>query len=325
MRILPKYSIDAETVDLLAKIEAIRIYFSSIDIPFEVKSKIKRASILASSLYSARIEGNPLELDELGRTGDKIRKKEIFNILAGIGEVEKLKKGDKIESKLMLRLHKLVMAGVGAEAGLFRKDSGAIFNQAGVAVYLPPPPFKIKKLMESLYKYINSDKERFFLIGAFIAHLRFEKIHPFLDGNGRVGRLLIQAILRVKGYDSGFVVALEEYIDEHRDSYYYYLDIGYKKPDKYLKFMLTAFLKQLEKIKVQIEELDKKEELLLPLRQEEIYLIISDHKMASFDFIKRRFGQVPARTLRYDLKKLVDCGLIIKIGVTKGSLYKVKE
>jgi len=71
--------------------------------------------------------------------------------------------------------------------------------------------------------------------------------------------------------------------------------------------------------------MSKKETFFLPLRQEEIFNIIKDHAVVSFDFIRRRFLKIPERTLRYDLKKLGDLGLIIKIGKTKGCIYRIKE
>ena len=87
--------------------------------------------------------------------------------------------------------------------------------------------------------------------------------------------------------------------------------------------MLTAFLKESEELKKQIESAQSGKEILLPPRQEEIYLIIKEHKVVTFDNIRRRFLKVPERTLRYDLKKLVDKGLTIKIGQTRGSYYKI--
>jgi len=88
--------------------------------------------------------------------------------------------------------------------------------------------------------------------------------------------------------------------------------------------MLNAFCTQAEKIKVEVEkELNKKNIVHLPPRQEEIFNIIKNHKTVSFDFIKRRFLKVPERTLRYDLKKLCDRGMVIKIGKTRGSFYKL--
>ncbi len=88
--------------------------------------------------------------------------------------------------------------------------------------------------------------------------------------------------------------------------------------------MLTAFISQLEEMKkIVFEEMNKKELSLLPPRQDEILNIIRDHNIVSFDFIKRRFLKVPERTLRYDLKKLVEKKYIIKIGKTRGSFYKI--
>jgi len=69
------------------------------------------------------------------------------------------------------------------------------------------------------------------------------------------------------------------------------------------------------------EEMGKEQHLLTP-RQEEIYNIIKDHNIISFDEIKRRFLKVPPRTLSYDLKKLINKKLVIKIGKTKGTYYK---
>lgn len=71
-----------------------------------------------------------------------------------------------------------------------------------------------------------------------------------------------------------------------------------------------------------IEDFDStRQRAMLPPRQEEIYNIIKDHKIISFDIIRRRFLKVPERTLRYDLKKLQDKNLVKKIGSTKGSFY----
>lgn len=67
------------------------------------------------------------------------------------------------------------------------------------------------------------------------------------------------------------------------------------------------------------------ETILLPPRQEELYYVIRDHNMVSFDFLRRRFLKIPPRTLRYDLKKLSDKGFIVKIGKTKGSFYNINK
>lgn len=327
MKIPPQYKISPDILALIAKIEANRIFLSSVPIPGLIKEKIQRISLLKSSLYSARIEGNPLTVEDLEITSDKRKKIEVFNILSAIKFIQK-EANDKnlLSKKDILNLHKLVMKDLDAYAGRLRNEMGAIYNQAGIAVYMSPPPNQTSFFLDKLLEYINSGEEKFPIITAFIAHLVFEKIHPFIDGNGRVGRLLISDILVKKKWRFKINIVLEEFLDEHKESYYYYLDIGFKEPEQYLLFMLDAFWQQSEKIKSQmIRQSREKIEILLPPRQEEIYHIIREHKMVSFDTIKRRFLKVPGRTLRYDLKKLLDKGLLLKVGSTKGTYYSFNE
>lgn len=326
MKIPPQYTITPEILEMIVKIEANRIFLNSISIKPEIKEKIQRVSILKSSLYSARIEGNPLTIESVEVTDEKRQKLEVFNILSAYKFIEKdAKKEIKVNKEDILNLHNLVMKDLVSEAGCWRGEMGAIFNQAGVAVYVSPLPGQITGLMDDLIAYINSDKEKFPLITAFMAHLLFEKIHAFIDGNGRVGRLLIFIILQKKMWQFSLSIVLEEYLDAHKEDYYYYLDIGLKEPERYLLFMLEAFWSQTEKVKSQVEEESGKTPgVILPPRQDEIYNILRDHKVTSFDTIRRRFLKVPERTLRYDLKKLQEKGLVVKTGNTKGTFYSCK-
>lgn len=300
------------------------MYFSSLNLSPNLKERITRVSLLKSSLFSARIEGNLLELSDFD-SGNKedLKKLEIFNITDGINLINsKVKKG-KLKKDLLLNLHACILQNLSPDAGCFREEASAIFNQAGIPIYINPKASDIHSFLKKMFLYINSEKEKFPIITAFITHLIFEKIHPFLDGNGRVGRLLIQATLKAKGWNVGFTIPFEEYLDEHKNEYYFHLDKGFKETNEYLIFMLEAFLSQLEKIKVQIEEEKEKKEPFLPPRQEEILNIIKDQKVVSFDMIRRRFLKIPERTLRYDLKKLVGNGLVETSGQTKGRYYRI--
>lgn len=326
MKIPPNYKITSEILSLISRVDTNLMYLSSLSIPKELKQKIQRISLLKSSLFSARIEGNPLTLEVVNKGGtDKEKNKEVFNILKANKFLEKkIKNNFEINKKFIYDLHSLVMTGELEETKNFRHEMGAIFNQAGVAVYLSPPPTQINSLIDQLINYINSNIEKFPLICALVSHLVFEKIHPFVDGNGRVGRLLIFSILKAKGYADGYLISFEKYLDENKSDYYYFLDQGFKNTEEYLIFMLNSFLKESEELKKKIESVKNGKEKLLPPRQAEIYLIIKEHTVISFDNIRRRFLKVPERTLRYDLKKLVDKGLTIKIGQTRGSYYKIK-
>ncbi len=326
MKIPPNYIITLEILEQIAKIEANIIYLSSLNVSSLIKEKIQRKSILKSSLFSARIEGNPLTLDDIDRNDESVEKKEIINISKAAEFInKKIRAKTKITKRTILNLHSVVMKNISSGAGKFRHEVSAIFNQAGIAIYITPPPNQVLTLLDQMLKYANSNTERFPLINAFVSHLVFEKIHPFIDGNGRVGRLLVDAILKSKYNNYNFSVPFEECLDDHKEEYYYYLDSGLSKTEDYLLFMLKTFYEQTEKLKEDFNrELNKRETLFLPPRQEEIFNIIKDQNIVSFDTVRRRFLKVPDRTLRYDLKKLLDKGLILKIGTTKGVYYKSK-
>lgn len=326
MRIPPSYVLTGEMIVHIAQIESQRIHFASLNLQKPLREKIQRVSLLKSSLYSARIEGNPLEFADIesGYTKSQ-RKLEVFNIIEAIKFIDgNVKRGD-ITKDLLLRLHALSLKDISPDGGNFRHEVSAIFNQAGVAVYMPPAPSAISKLLDSLLSFVNSNSEKFPIIAAFVAHLIFEKIHPFLDGNGRVGRLLIAAILKARGWNFAFTVPFEEYLDNHKDDYYFYLDKGMENTNDYLLFMLEGFEQQIQVVKAHIgQELARDQKVFLPPRQEEIYNIICDHKVVSFDMIRRRFTRVPERTLRWDLKKLLDRKFIEKSGETRGRYYRAK-
>lgn len=325
MFIPPKYILTPKISQLLQSIEASREIINAITIPPEVEINIRRQSTLKSSLFSARIEGNTLTLDDINRSSSKDQKKvEVFNILKATNWIYQRKFKD-LSLKDILELHRLCLDGLAnkEDLGKFRTNLEAIFNSAEIAIYLPPRPGQVIPLLKRLIRYINSSKEPFVPIRASLAHYTFEKIHPFLDGNGRVGRLLIQAVLQKGGYGMKGLLAMEEYLDNHRIQYYRGLEDTEKDVTDYLEFILETITKASEDAKKEVLEKQKAEnqDLLLP-RRAEIFNIIKDHRLVDFDFIRRRFIGVNERTLRYDLKKLQETGLIKKRGATKGVWYE---
>jgi Fic family protein len=180
-------------------------------------------------------------------------------------------------------------------------------------------------LLDALCVYANTTKDAS-PVTAGVAHIWFEKIHPFLDGNGRAGRLLSSYILKKGGYDFSGLVPFEQYLDEHRDDYYYFLGRDRQDVTEFVEFYLTALLSQARvslKAAHEAGEPDKYAHLLP--RRAEIMRIIEDHKVISFDFLARRFRAIPTRTLHYDLSQLTQAGLVQKMGSTRGVVYTVKE
>jgi len=328
MLIPPIYRFTSKIAKLLSSIEASKEVIRSFEILPEIEQNLRRQSVLKSSLYSARIEGNTLVLEDIKTLSSQNRMKlEISNILKA---KKYILKGSikKITSNEILKIHEIVMNGLTDKKnhGKYRTDMEAIFNSAGVAIFMPPPPRHVKKLIQKLIIYTQSQKEKFVPIKAVLVHFTFEKIHPFLDGNGRTGRLVMEHVLTSEGYNPKGLLNIDEYLDNHRSLYYRMLEEPEKDCTEYLEFMLYAMSQVLEDAKhtvLQKKSYDQSD-LLLP-RHGEILKIIEEQKFVKFDTIKRRFSKVNERTLRYDLKKLIDRSLILKLGTTKGVYYKANN
>jgi Fic family protein len=327
MLIPPKYFLTPNISKLLSRIEADKEVIDSISIPPEIELNIRRKSTLKSSVYSARIEGNSTILDEYPTLSPKDKKRiEINNILKAINWIQERSKR-AITTKDILTIHDIVMKNIDfEEAGKFRQKHEGIFTTSGTVIYHAPPPSLVSKLIERTLNYSNSSKEQFVVVKAILSHYIFEKIHPFTDGSGRVGRLLTLLILSREGYGFKGILPFEEKIDKRRETYYKMLEEPERDVTSYLEFMLEILVDAADETKSMI--LDKRKiesfDLLLP-RRAEILAIIKDHKLVNFDFIKRRFQNINERTLRFDLQQLAKGGFIQKLGSTRGVYYKPKN
>lgn len=126
-----------------------------------------------------------------------------------------------VTSRVLLKTHAILMAsGEGDKftPGQYRKQS------VRVGSLVPPPAPEIPKLMTDLEKYINNSSELPALIRAGLVHIQFETIHPFLDGNGRIGRLLIVLMLIESGLLSSPILYPSYYFKKHHAEYYQKLD-----------------------------------------------------------------------------------------------------
>ena len=314
---------------LLIELEALRIIFDRLTILPQIEENLRRESLLKSALFSARVEGNPLSLEKVKFTSetertDDLKKLEVFNLLRAYRYIRSPKAPKKLNLVFIKKIHQIAMKNISAETGKWRTEPWAIFNQAGVAIYLAPAPFRLVKLMEEFVQMGKSMKEEIPIKAAILQFL-FEKIHPFADGNGRVGRLISTYFLNSGNYGFRNLVSVEEMIDKNRENYYQVLE-----PSVETTFFVEFFLESLvEQAKSVLDKLgEKKEELpedfLLP-RRREILEIIKDHPYSSFDFLSRRFSSINPKTLHYDLKQLQEKGFIIKAGKTRGVKYKVRE
>lgn len=144
-----------------------------------------------------------------------------------------------IVSRVILSAHKILMSGGDcqkANPGQYRKQ------QVKVGKLTPPPANKIEELIADLEKFINNDNSLPALIKAGLAHVQFETIHPFLDGNGRIGRLLIVLMLIQEKVIHAPILYPSTYFKKHHAKYYEKLDLVRTKGDfeGWIKFYLKA-------------------------------------------------------------------------------------
>jgi len=324
MEIPLHYDLTPEMVDLIAKIEVGKTILENVLISPRLSLDIRKQSLLKSSLFSAKIEGNKLEisgLEDLKRLKtDSLERMEVENILSALSFIDK-NPGRQVDLDYVLHLHGMVMKKLISDSGSLRKVPSVIFNQSGFPVYVGPPPSQIPVLLQSLVSYINRKSNENVLIKASLVHMSFEKIHPFLDGNGRVGRLLLEAILLNGGYGFNRYLSIEETLNERKEEYYLYLDRN--DATGLIEFILKVILTQVQGVIDTVNRKETSEDLLLP-RRKEILEIIRDQRTVSLDALWRRFYRVSPRMIRYDLKKLEQSGYIIKLGTTRGAAYKIK-
>ncbi len=154
---------------------------------------------------------------------------EVSNYVAAMEHgFKRLKEGLPLSLRLIREIHQTLLSrgrGSDKQAGEFRRSQNWIGGtRPGNAKFVPPPPEKVMELLGELEKFLHDDKTKLpTLIKAALVHAQFETIHPFLDGNGRLGRLLITFILCVEGILIKPLLYLSLFFKEHRQQYYEHL------------------------------------------------------------------------------------------------------
>lgn len=195
------------------------------------------AYVRREAVLSSQIEGTQSTLDQLllfeieeapGVPLDDVA--EVSNYVAALNHgMERLRKGFPLSNRLIREMHSLLLkSGRGEEKapGQFRRSQNWIGGtRPGNAHFVPPPPDQVADCMASLEKYLHDEGNPYpAIIKAALAHAQFETIHPFLDGNGRMGRLLIAFILHHDRLLTQPLLYLSLYFKQHRAEYYRLLD-----------------------------------------------------------------------------------------------------
>lgn len=239
---------------------------------------IQRSFETKEAVLSSRIEGTQATFDEVlmfdaedmkTEENEKERDyKEISNYRLAIARGKEFLEKRPMAENLIKDLHKILLDSVRGRSkapGEIRKiqvfigPRGATIDQA---TFIPPEPQYISALFSNFEKYIHSEDVIDPLVQIAIAHYQFEAIHPFMDGNGRVGRLLIPLFLYYKKVTAYPNIYISEFLEENRDAYYELLRSVSGKGDwiPWIKFFLEAIQIQtaatMSKV-AKIEELHK--------------------------------------------------------------------
>lgn len=153
---------------------------------------------------------------------------EVSNYIAAMQHgLKRLHDGFPLSLRLIKEMHAMLLAkgrGAGKSPGEFRRTQNWIGgSRPGNARFVPPPPEQVMPLMGDLEKFMHDPRRLPLLVKAALVHVQFETIHPFLDGNGRLGRLLITLLLCSEGALSEPILYLSLYLKTHRNDYYEHL------------------------------------------------------------------------------------------------------
>jgi Fic family protein len=154
---------------------------------------------------------------------------EVSNYLAAMQHgLERLRQPFPLSLRLLREIHAILLrSGRGQEKqpGEFRRQQNWVGGtRPGNALYVPPPAPEMLDALDAFEKFLHGDAQRLpVLIQAALLHAQFETIHPFLDGNGRLGRLLITLLLVERGVMREPLLYLSLYLKQHRDAYFNHL------------------------------------------------------------------------------------------------------
>ena len=243
----PPFTVSAKAINLIAKISS-QLERYAIRMEQEDTLRLRRANRIKTIHSSLAIEGNTLSEGEVQAVleGKKVVAplKEIQEVKNAIKTYELYPKLNPFSIQDLLLAHGTMMSGLVDEAGMFRKGGVGVFD-GDKPIHIAPPADRVRDLMSDLFGWLENADDHL-LIRSCVFHYEFEFIHPFADGNGRIGRLWQSLILgRLNPIFEHLPV--ENMVYSNQQAYYHAInrssDLGDSGP--FIDFMLEEILNAL--------------------------------------------------------------------------------
>lgn len=288
-----------------------------------------KAYVIKEALLSSEIEGIHTTLMDVftqALDDSQINKNTqlVLNYTKALDVAINMRKqeGMPLVTRVILAAHRVLMSvgeGDRADPGQFRKQS------VRVGKLIPPPATEISKLIQSLEQYMNEESSLPPLIRAGLAHVQFETIHPFLDGNGRIGRMLIVLMLMNDGILNNPILYPSYYFKKHHMEYYQRLDCVRTEGDfegwinYYLKGIRDSAIDahhratEIESLEKKIHEILKTDPVFIKMRETTALIVNNLFKqpITSITDISKSIGKA-YNTVHHILEALRSTGLIEK-------------
>ena len=314
----PPYEITSSILKLITSIsEKIgEVNANLLDKPSPKLRKQNRIKTIHSSL---KIEGNTLTEEQITALLENKRvigpKKDVVEVLNAIKIYENLKEYKPSHEKSFLKAHQNLMEGLIVNTGKYRNQSVGIVKGSRVE-HLAPPFKNVLYLMKDLFQYLKESDE-IELIKSCVFHYEMEFIHPFLDGNGRMGRLW-QTLILMEKYPIFEFLPFETLISNDQEKYYKALAESDKsgKSTKFIEYMLNVIDNSIsELLNYNNRTLSEKDRL-------EYFVSLNKTEFTRKDYMDI-FKDISSATASRDLKKGVELNLFKKTGERNKTTYQI--
>jgi Fic family protein len=233
MSFSPHFSITNKIAQALTTIERARGFLEAAQLSDHWIKHMQNKALILEAHHTTHIEGTQLTFDQSEKIlagfnvpdTDNNDVQELLNYRKAFELVsQSIDDNNHITEAIVREIHKRLVSDVRGDAaapGEYRKIQNYVVNsKTGEAIYTSPPAYEVPIMMAELVRWINNEYEINPILIAGMAQFQFVHIHPFLDGNGRTGRLLSTLCLYRHGYDFKKLFSISEYYDRNRLEYY---------------------------------------------------------------------------------------------------------